>query len=180
MVFSRPAGPCLCGHSSSSSRCRLQWHGVSLPEAAFLKGQLHQHFRRDIPASGNANFEFHYSSFRAMVFPRPAGPCLCGTAAAAVEIAAVAAAAANFLQKECCRKNSSSSNSNNNNKSNKEKKHEYVQVDIFLLPCLETFHLTCHSAWGQVRPFGFLCLLRILPDSLVVWIQVPHVGHAWT
>ena len=31
-----------------------------------------------------------------------------------------------------------------------------------------------------VRPFGFLCLLRILPDSLVVWIQVPHVGHAWT
>ena len=44
----------------------------------------------------------------------------------------------------------------------------------------QTFHLTCHSAWGHVRPFGFLCLLRILPDSLVVWIQVPHVGHAWT
>ena len=34
-------------------------------------------FRRDVPASGNAYFGFR-SSFRAMVFPRPAGLCLCG------------------------------------------------------------------------------------------------------
>ena len=158
MVFPRPAGPCLCGHSSSSSssssRCR--------PSVAFLKSQPHQHFRRNIPASGNANFELHYSSFRAMVFPRPAGPCLCGQSSSSSS------------------NNNNNNNSNSNSNSNMGKKHEYVQVDIFLLPFLETFHLTCHSAWGHVRPFGFLCLLRILPDSLVVWIQVPHVGHAWT
>ena len=34
-------------------------------------------FRRDVPASGNAYFGLR-SSFRAMVFPRPGGPCLCG------------------------------------------------------------------------------------------------------
>ena len=51
MVFPRPGGLCLCGHSSS--------------------------FRRDVPASGNAYFGLRWS-FRAMVFPRPAGPCLCG------------------------------------------------------------------------------------------------------
>ena len=33
-------------------------------------------FRRDVPASGNAYFGL-CSSFRAMVFPRPGGPCLC-------------------------------------------------------------------------------------------------------
>ena len=34
-------------------------------------------FRRDVPAPGNAYFGLH-SSFSAMVFPRPGGPCLCG------------------------------------------------------------------------------------------------------
>ena len=34
-------------------------------------------FRRDVPAPGNAYFGLR-SSFRAMVFPRPGGSCLCG------------------------------------------------------------------------------------------------------
>ena len=34
-------------------------------------------FRRDVPAPGHAYFGL-CSSFRAMVFPRPGGPCLCG------------------------------------------------------------------------------------------------------
>ena len=34
-------------------------------------------FRRDVPAPGNVYFGLH-SSFSAMVFPRPGGPCLCG------------------------------------------------------------------------------------------------------
>ena len=94
-MFPRPGGPCLCGHSSSSSRCHpsVAWgflagsrlfEGSAAPAAAassqhretysklFLGG-----FRRDVPAPGNAYFGLH-SSFRAMVFPRPGGPCLCG------------------------------------------------------------------------------------------------------
>ena len=120
-MFPRPGGPCLCGHSSSSSsRCRplVAWgflagsrlfEGSAAPAAAaaaqafcriFQKGcsglgsifwtpfvlQGHRetysklflgNFRRDVSAPGNAYFGFH-SSFRAMVFPRPGGPCLCG------------------------------------------------------------------------------------------------------
>ena len=100
MVFPRPGGPCLCGHSSSSSsRCRpsVAWgflagsrlfEGSAAPAAAAAAAPSSQHretysklflgdFRRDVPAPGNAYFGLH-SSFRAMVFPRPGGPCLCG------------------------------------------------------------------------------------------------------
>ena len=97
MVFPRPGGPCLCGHSSSSSRCRpsVAWgflagsrlfEGSAAPAAAAAPRSQHRetysklflgNFRRDVSAPGNAYFGFH-SSFRAMVFPRPAGPCLCG------------------------------------------------------------------------------------------------------
>ena len=102
MVFPRPGGPCLCGHSSSSSssRCRssVAWgfltgsrlfEGSAAPEAAAAAAAPStQHretysklflgnFRREVPAPGNAYFGLH-SSFRAMVFPRPGGLCLCG------------------------------------------------------------------------------------------------------
>ena len=96
MVFPRPGGPCLCGHSSSS-RCRpsVAWgflagsrlfEGSAAPAAAAAPRSQHRetysklflgNFRRDVSAPGNAYFGFH-SSFRAMVFPRPGGPCLCG------------------------------------------------------------------------------------------------------
>ena len=62
-MFPRPAGPCLCGYSSSSSQffdlsffCRIS-EGTFRPRDTYFG-----------PGS----------SFRAMVFPRPAGPCLCG------------------------------------------------------------------------------------------------------
>ena len=97
MVFPRPGGPCLCGHSSSSSRCRpsVAWgflagsrlfEGSAAPAAAAAPRSQHRetysklflgNFRRDVSAPGNVYFGFH-SSFRAMVFPCPAGPCLCG------------------------------------------------------------------------------------------------------
>ena len=97
MVFPRPGGPCLCGHSSSSSRCRpsVAWgflagsrlfEGSAAPAAAAAPRSQHRetysklflgNFRRDVSAPGNAYFGFH-SSFRAMVFPRPGGPWLCG------------------------------------------------------------------------------------------------------
>ena len=97
MVFPRPGGPCLCWHSSSSSssRCRpsVAWcflAGSRLFEgsaaAAAAPSSRHREtysklflgdFRRDVPAPGNVYFGLH-SSFRAMVFPRPGGPCLCG------------------------------------------------------------------------------------------------------
>ena len=101
MVFPGPGGPCLCGHSSSSSsRCRpsVAWGflaGSRLFEesgapaaAAAAAAPSSQHretysklflgdFRRDVPAPGNVYFGLR-SSFRAMVFPRPGGPCLCG------------------------------------------------------------------------------------------------------
>ena len=102
MVFPRPGGPCLCGHSSSSSSSRcgpsVAWgflagsrlfEGSAAPAAAAAAAApSSQHretysklflgdFRRDVPAPGNAYFGLH-SSFRAMVFPRPGGPCLSG------------------------------------------------------------------------------------------------------
>ena len=73
MVFPRPAGPCLCGHSSSS-RCRPSVAWGFLAGSRLFEGSAAPAFQ----TSGNANFELHYSSFRAMVFPCPAGPCLCG------------------------------------------------------------------------------------------------------
>ena len=99
IVFPRPGEPCLCGHSSSSSsRCRpsVAWgflagsrlsEGSAAPAAA-AAAPSSQHretysklflgdFRRDVPAPGNAYFGLR-SSFRAMVFPRPGGSCLCG------------------------------------------------------------------------------------------------------
>ena len=97
MVFPRPGGPCLCGHSSSSSssRCRpsVAWGflaGSRLFEgsaaAAAAPSSRHREtysklflrdFRRDVQAPGNTYFGL-CSSFKAMVFPRPGGPCLCG------------------------------------------------------------------------------------------------------
>ena len=107
-------------------------------------------FRRDVPASGNAYFGLR--SCRAMVFPHPAGPCLCGHSSSSGGgssssggAAAAAAAAAGSSREQQAAAGSSRQQ--------------------------QTIHLICHFAWGHVRPFGFLCLLRILPDSLVVWIQ---------
>ena len=97
MVFPRPGGPCLCGHSSSSSRCRpsVAWGFLAgsrlfeesgAPAAAAAPSSQHREtysklflgdFRRDVPAPGNVYFGL-CSSFRAMVFPRPGGQCLCG------------------------------------------------------------------------------------------------------
>ena len=124
MVFPRPGGPCLCGHSSSSSssRCRpsVAWgflagsrlfEGSAAPAAAAAAAApSSQHretysklflgdFRRDVPASGNAYFGLH-SSFRAMVFPHPWG-FLAGSrlfeGSAAPAAAAAAAASKLFL-----------------------------------------------------------------------------------
>ena len=41
MVFPRPAGRCLCGHSSSN-RCRLSVAWSFLAGNRLFKGQLHQ------------------------------------------------------------------------------------------------------------------------------------------
>ena len=53
------------------------FEGSAAPAAAAASKLFLGDFRRDVPASGNAYFGLR-SSFRAMVFPRPGGPCLCG------------------------------------------------------------------------------------------------------
>ena len=184
MVFPRPGGPCLCGHSSSSSsRCRPSVAWGFLAGSRLFEGSA-------APAAAAAVL---HSSFRAMVFPHPAGPCLCGHSSSSSGGGGGSSSSSCFLLWRLFDCSSTTAAPQQQQQppaaapaagSSREQQaaagSRQPQAAAGSSRQQQTFHLTCHSAWGHVRPFGFLCLLRILPDSLVVWIQVPHVGHAWT
>ena len=66
--------------------------------------------------------------------------------------------------------NTSSSSNNNNNSNNNSNSFELFQVLIRGQP-------VCHCVRRHVRPLGCLCLLRIRPDALALWMRVPQVRH---